>query len=137
LIPGIQQLPYASRKPKTTPTGVVVSLAEEAILATLEDPEEVVEDGDEPPIFRHGERDTLIILASNFGIGGRGEGNKGGRGRDEPTDSEPGPSDSKEEEEDEEEEEMANQNLKWMTQGTLALPGALHKTPKRAERMSI
>ena len=30
---------------------------------------------------------------------------------------------------------MANQNLEWMTQGPLALPGALHRMPKRLERM--
>lgn len=40
-------------------------------------------------------------------------------------------------EEDKEEEEMGDQNLKWMARGPLALLGALHKMPKREERMNI
>ena len=51
LIPGIQHLPYALRKAKTTPTGVVVSLVEEVVLATLKVLAEVVENGKEPPVF--------------------------------------------------------------------------------------
>jgi len=51
LIPGIQPLRYASRKPKATPTGVVVSSIEEAVLATLECLEEAIEDGEEPLVF--------------------------------------------------------------------------------------
>lgn len=51
LIPGIQYLPHASKKPKSTPTGVVVSSVEEAVLTSLEGLEEAIEDGEEPPIF--------------------------------------------------------------------------------------
>jgi len=52
LIPDIQYLPYASRKPKSTPTGVVVSSVEEVVLATLKGLAEYIEDGEEPPVFR-------------------------------------------------------------------------------------
>jgi len=88
LIPGIQNLPYTSRKPKATPTGVVVSLVVEVIIATLEGLAEAIEDKEEPPLFRQGERDTLVILGSNSGTGGGGEGSRGGGGVDEPSDSE-------------------------------------------------
>lgn len=97
LIPRIQHLPYTSRKPKTTPTRVVVSSLEEVVLATLEGLAKAIEDGEEPSFFWQGERDTLVVLGSDFGTGGRGEGSGGGEGRDEPTDSEPEPSDSEEE----------------------------------------
>jgi len=75
-----------------------------------------------------------VILGSGSGTGDGGEGSGGGRGGDEPTDSEPEPS-NYEEEEDKEEEDMADQNLEWMTQGPLALSGALHMMPKRSEIM--
>ena len=78
-----------------------------------------------------------MILGPDYGVGDGGAGIGGGGGGDEPTDSEPKPSDSEREEEDEEEEEMADPNLEWMTQGPLALPGALHKMPKRLEIMNI
>jgi len=99
--------------------------------------EESIEVGEEPPIFFEDKQGTLVILGSNFGIGGRGEGSERGGGRDELTDSNPEPTDSEGEEEDEEEEEMADPNLEWMTQGPLALPVVLHKMPKRGERMKI
>lgn len=51
LIPGIQHLPYASRKPKATPTAVVVSSVEEAFLATLEGLAEAIEDIEETLVF--------------------------------------------------------------------------------------
>ena len=115
LILGIQHLPYTSRKPKFTPTGVVVSSVEEAILTTIEALTEAIKYGEEPPVLRQGKQDILVILRSDFVTGGRGEGSGGGKGRDKPTDSELEPSDSKREEEDEEEEEMANRNKEWMT----------------------
>jgi len=86
---------------------VTVSSVEEETLATLEGLEEAIEDKKEPPIFRQGEQGTLVILGSDFGVGGRG--------RDEPTDLESKPSDSKGEEENEEDEQMADQNLEWIT----------------------
>lgn len=52
LIPGIQHLPYASRKPKATPTEVVVSSMEEVVLSTVEGLAEAIEDGGEPLVFR-------------------------------------------------------------------------------------
>jgi len=52
LIPGIQHLPYASRKPKATPTGAIVSLMEEVVLTTLEGLEEYIQYGEEPSIFQ-------------------------------------------------------------------------------------
>lgn len=107
LIPGIQDLPYASKKPNTTPIVVVVSSVVEAVLATLEVLAKAIENREEPPVFQQGEQDTLVILGSDSGIGGGG--------KDEPTDSETERLDSKEEEEDEEEEDMADQNLEWMT----------------------
>jgi len=55
LIPRIQDLPYASRNPKTTPIGVVVSLMEEAVLATLEGLSEAIENREEPLVFQEGE----------------------------------------------------------------------------------
>jgi len=51
LIPDRQHLPRSSRNPKVAPTGVVVSLAEEVVLSTLEGLEEAIEDREEPPIF--------------------------------------------------------------------------------------
>jgi len=51
LISGIQHLPCASRKLKTTPTRVVVSLVEEAVLATLEGLAEAIEDEEDPPVL--------------------------------------------------------------------------------------
>lgn len=83
---------------------------------------------------------TLVVLGSNSSIRGGGEDIGGNGGRDELTDSNPEPSDSKGEEEDEEDkddEEMADPNIEWMTQGSLALPDVLHKMPKLAERMNI
>jgi len=78
----------------------------------------------------------VVILGSDSGIRGRGEGSERGEGRDEPIDSQPKPWDSEEEdEEDEEEEFMADQNLEWMTYGPLALPSALHRMPKHSQRM--
>lgn len=62
LIPCIQHNPYASRKPKATPIGVVVSSKEEAVLATLEGMAEAIEDGEEHSVFHQGEKDTLVIL---------------------------------------------------------------------------
>jgi len=52
LILGIQHLPYASRKPKSTPTRVIVSSMEEVVLTTLEGLEESIEDREEPLICR-------------------------------------------------------------------------------------
>lgn len=66
--------------------------------------------------------------------GGGGEGSGGCEGGDEPIDSKSEPSDSEDYEEDEEEEDMVDQNLEWMMQGPLALPGALHRMPKHSER---
>lgn len=86
---------------------------EEAVLSTLEGLVEVVENREEPSVFRQGEQDTLIILGIDSGTWGRGEGRWGGGGRDEPTNSEPEPLDYEEEEEDKEEEDMADQNLEW------------------------
>lgn len=108
----------------------------EVVLATLEGLEEVVKDKEEPSVFWQGEWDTLIILGSDSGIGGVGEGSRGGWDGDKPTDLELGPLDSKEEEDDEE-EEMANKNLELITQGQLAFPGALHNMPKLVKKMSI
>jgi len=75
-----------------------------------------------------------MILGLESGIGGGGEGSGGGRGGDEPTELELKPSDFEEEEEDKEEVDMADQNMEWMTQGPLALLGALHKMLKWLER---
>ena len=72
LIPSIQHLPYASRKPKATPTGVVVSSVEEAVLATLEGLAKAIEEGEEPLVFWQGEQDTLVILGSDSGARGGG-----------------------------------------------------------------
>lgn len=44
---------------------------EEVVLATLESLVEAIENGEEPPTFQQGEQDTLLILGSNSGIGGR------------------------------------------------------------------
>ena len=85
LTPGVQDLPYASKKPKTTPKGVVSSV-EEVVLAMLEGLPEAIENEEEPPVFRQGEHDTLVILGSDTGTRSRREGNGGGGGRDEPTD---------------------------------------------------
>ena len=98
---------------------------------------EAIEEVEEPPVFRQGEQDTLVILESNSSIGGEGEGNRGSGGGDEPTDSNPEPSNSEGEEEYEEDEEMANPNLEWMTQGPLALLDVMQKMRKRAEIMNI
>lgn len=76
---------------------------EEEVLRTLEGLTETIKYGEEPLIFRQGKRYTLVILGSDFDIGGRGEGSGGGGGGDKPTESESEPSDSKREEEDEEE----------------------------------
>ena len=46
---------------------------EEAVLATLKGLVEAIEDGEEPLVFLQGEQDTLVILGSGSGIGGRGE----------------------------------------------------------------
>lgn len=110
---------------------------EEVVLATLEGLEEAIEDGEEPLVFQQGEQDTLVILGSDFGTRGGGEGSRGGGGRDKPTDSESESSNSERGEEDEEEEELADPNLEWMIEGPLALPVVLHKMQKRAERMNI
>ena len=83
-IPRVQYLPHTSKKTNTTPTGVVVSSVEEAVLATLEGLEEAIEDGEEPPIFYEDGHCTLVVLGSNSGIGGRGEGSGGSGCRDEP-----------------------------------------------------
>ena len=58
---------------------------EEAILATLEGLAEAVENKEEPIVFQQEERDTLMILGSDFCTRGGGEGNGGGGGRYEPT----------------------------------------------------
>ena len=108
LIADIQHVPYASKKSKATPTRVVVSLVEEAILATLKGRAEAIEDGEEPLVFRQGEQGTLVILRLDSGTGDGREGREGGRGGDKPTDSEPEPSDFEREEED-------DPNLEWMT----------------------
>lgn len=113
---------------------------EEAVLATLKGLEEVVDVREEPPIFFEDKQGTLVVLGLNFGVRGGGEGSGGSGGRDEPTDSDPEPSDSEgeeEDEEDQEDEEMANANIEWMNWGPLALTDALHKMPKRAERVNI
>lgn len=52
LIPGIKDLPYASRNPNTITTGIVVSSMEEVVLATLEGLEEAVENREEPLILQ-------------------------------------------------------------------------------------
>ena len=51
----------------------------EAVLVTLEGLAEAIEDGEELPVFQQGKQDTLVILESDSGIGGGGEGGKGGR----------------------------------------------------------
>jgi len=51
LIPGIQDLSYVSKKPKTTPRGFFVSSMEEEFLAALKGLVEAIENGEEPPIF--------------------------------------------------------------------------------------
>jgi len=61
---------------------------EESFLSTLEGLTEVIKNGEEHPVFQQGERDTLVILDSDFGTGGRGKGNRGGRGGEEPIYSE-------------------------------------------------
>ena len=78
-----------------------------------------------------------MISRSDFGVGGRGEGNEGGKGGGKPTDSELETSDFEGEEEYEEDEQTTDPNLEWMTQGPLALPNVLHNMPKRAERMNV
>lgn len=98
LIPDIHHLTYVSRKSKATPTGVVVSLVEEAALATFQGLAEAIEDGEEPLVFRQCEHDTLVILGSNSSIGGEREGSRGGGGEEKPMDSELKPSDSEREE---------------------------------------
>ena len=70
LIPGIHHVPYASRKPKATPTGVVVSLVEEVVLATLEGMAKAIEDEEETSVFQQGELDILVILGSDSDPGG-------------------------------------------------------------------
>lgn len=87
LIPSVQYFPHASKKPKATPTGVVVSSMVEAVLATLECLQEAIEDGEEPPMLFEDEQVTLVVLGSNSSIGGRVEGSRGSGGRDEPIDS--------------------------------------------------
>ena len=88
---------------------------EQAVLAMLEGLKEVIEEGEEPPIFLQDQQATLVILGSNSGIGGRGEGRGESGGRDEPTYSDSKPSYSEGEEEDKEDEEMADPSLEWMT----------------------
>jgi len=51
LIPGIQHLPYASKKSKATPTRLFVSLVEEVVIATLQGLAETIEDGEEHLVF--------------------------------------------------------------------------------------
>ena len=50
---------------------------EEAVLSTLEGLEETIKDEEEPLVFQLGEQVTLVILGSDSGIGGEGEGIKG------------------------------------------------------------
>jgi len=85
---------------------VIVSSIEEAILTTLEELAEVVENEEESPVFLKGEEVNNILLGLGSG-GGEGSG-------DEPTNPEVEPSDSKEVEY-KEEDNMSNQNLEWMT----------------------